>query len=97
MANPPRTMPILARPPLLEALLVRRSIGALEARRHECVHCHRTPLIGERIYLYDPAPRSSEPRLVCELCRPLRREEPARSERIMPAEHAGTIRIERAA
>ena len=90
-------MPILARPPLIEALLVRRSIGELETRRHTCVHCHRTPLVGERIYVYEGGPRSAGDRLVCELCRPLRREEPARTERIMPAEHAGTIRIRRAA
>jgi len=90
-----RTMPILARPELIEALLVRRSIGELKARRHTCVHCHRTPLVGERIYLYDAGPRASGTRLVCELCRPLRREAPARSQLIMPAEHAGTIRLRR--
>jgi len=95
MANPLPIMPILARPPLIESLLVRRSIGELEARRHTCAHCRRTPLVGERIYLYDGGSRASHPRLVCELCRPLRREEPARSERIMPAEHAGTIRLRR--
>lgn len=89
MANPCRIMPLLARPPLIESLLVRRSIGRLEARRHRCAHCGRTPLIGERIYLY------SRDALVCELCRHLRREPPARSERVMPAEHAGTIRLRR--
>jgi len=83
-------MPIHARPPLLESLLVRRSIGQLEARRHRCVHCGRTPLVGERIYRYSDG-------LACELCRHLRREPPARSERIMPAEHAGTIRLRRTA
>ncbi len=82
-------MPFLARPPLIESLLVRRSIVELEARRHTCEHCHRTPLVGERIYRY------ADDRLVCELCRPLRRETPARSELVMPAEHAGTIRLGR--
>ena len=52
--------------PRLELALLRKSVWALTARRENCVHCHRTPLVGERVYLYGQ-------RLVCELCRPLRR------------------------
>lgn len=94
-------MTLLARRPLIESLLVRRSIGALAARRLQCVHCLRTPLVGERIYVYESGPRRSgaadgQDRLVCELCRPLRREAPARSELVMPVEHAGSIRITQA-
>jgi hypothetical protein len=93
-------MPLLAPRPLIESLLVRRSIGELASRRLHCVHCRRTPLVGERIYVYETGPRrlgapAGADRLVCELCLPLRREPPARSELVMPVEHAGSIRISR--
>ena len=45
--------------------------GAAPAGAQGCVHCHRTPLVGETVYLYGE-------RMVCELCRPLRREAPGR-------------------
>ena len=53
--------------------------------RHGCVHCHRTPLVGETVYCYGE-------RMVCELCRPLRREAPARSEVVHSAEHERAVR-----
>ena len=59
----------------LEDALLRRSVGALSADRTHCHHCRRTPLVGERVYVYESP---SGDRLVCELCRPLRREPPAR-------------------
>ena len=59
----------------LEDAILRRSVGALSAGRCHCYHCRRTPLVGERVYLYESAGRE---RLVCELCRPLRREPPSR-------------------
>ncbi len=68
------------RSPLVEISLLRHSLGALSARRHDCVHCHRTPLVGEVVHLYGE-------RLVCELCRPLHREPPARSEIVRSPEH----------
>ena len=34
-----------------------------------CSHCHRTPLVGEHVHVYGD-------RLVCQLCRHLRREPP---------------------
>jgi hypothetical protein len=73
---------------------MRRSVGALVARRPRCWHCRRTPLVGERVYLYET---SAEERLVCELCRPKRREAPARSELVRAAEGEGTVRIRRLA
>jgi hypothetical protein len=72
--------------PRLELALLRKSVGALAARRQHCVHCHRTPLVGERIYLYGQ-------RLVCELCRPLRREAPERSELVHSPEHKRAVRV----
>ena len=56
-----------------ELSFVRASMRALSGGREGCVHCHRTPLLGETIYLYGE-------RVVCELCRPLRRESPGRTE-----------------
>ena len=75
--------------PRLELALLRKSVGALAARRERCVHCHRTPLVGERVYLYGQ-------RLVCELCRPLRREAPERSELVHSPEHKRAVRVRRA-
>ena len=54
----------------LERFLLRRGVGALEADRHRCADCGRTPLTGEHVHLYDGRKRG----IVCELCRPLRRE-----------------------
>ena len=53
----------------LEAALLRASVHALSAERHVCRHCHRTPLVGERVHLYEGRHGTH---VVCELCRPLR-------------------------
>jgi hypothetical protein len=84
----------LRRPPT-EISLLRRSLGELGAGRPRCHHCHRNPLVGERIYVYLAA---SAERVVCELCRPLRREPPARSEIVHSPEHRRAVKaIPRAA
>lgn len=82
------TMPTISSPssPGLELALLRKSVWALTARRDNCVHCHRTPLVGERVYLYGE-------RLVCELCRPLRREAPERSQLVHSPEHKRAVRV----
>jgi hypothetical protein len=87
VANWLQTMLALTRHrnPLMEISLLRHSVGALSARRHGCVHCHRTPLIGEVVHIYGD-------RLVCELCRPLHRERPARSETVRSPEHGHAVR-----
>ncbi len=74
--------------PGFELALLRKSVGALAARRHRCAHCHRTPLIGERVYLYSD-------RIVCELCRPRRREPPQATELVRSPEHARAVRVRR--
>jgi hypothetical protein len=96
-SKPTRTMPAIslrraAAPavPQLEKALLKRSMGEHESRRHRCVHCHRTPLTGERVYLYDTA---AGERLVCELCRPLRREPPVRSQLMHAPEHERSVRV----
>lgn len=74
----------------LEKALLRRSMGEHETHRHRCAHCHRTPLTGEVVHFYE-APAGE--RLVCELCRPLRREEPARSQLMHAPEHERSVRL----
>jgi len=76
----------------LERVLLRRGVGALEADRHRCTDCGRTPLTGEHIHLYGspPAPRRG---IVCELCRQLRREAPMASEIVRHSEHGHTVRL----
>jgi hypothetical protein len=72
------------------AALVRRSVGALSAGRHTCRHCHRTPLVGEQVYLYARGAHDEE--IVCELCRPLRVAAPDRTLLVRAAEQAGAVR-----
>ena len=71
--------------PRLELALLRKSVGALAARRMRCAHCRRTPLVGEQVHHYGQ-------RLVCELCRPLRRDSPARAEVVHSSEHELTVK-----
>lgn len=54
------------------------------AGRSQCVHCRRTPLIGEDVHYYGE-------RLVCALCRPQRAEEPARTEVMRYPEQEHTV------
>jgi hypothetical protein len=68
-----------------ELSFVRASMRALSGGREGCAHCHRTPLLGETIYLYGE-------RIVCELCRPLRRETPGRTEIVHSAERDHSVR-----
>ena len=84
-------MPIVARQPLIEALLLRKSVGALASGRRRCLHCGRTPLVGEHVYFY-AGPQGAGERLVCELCRSERRESPARSEIVRSAEQERRVR-----
>jgi hypothetical protein len=71
-----------------ERLLLRRGVGALAADRHRCSDCGRTPLVGERVHLYE---RSKG--IVCELCRPLRSEAPAASEPVRHSERGHAVRL----
>jgi len=72
-----------------ERLLLRHSLGALQEDRHRCADCGRTPLIGERIHLYEG--RGGGP--VCELCRHLRTAVPAASETVRHSEHGHAVRL----
>ena len=54
--------------PDLELALLRRGVDDLAADCERCQRCRRTPLIGERVYVYDSGA------IACELCRALERE-----------------------
>ena len=82
-----------ARPkPALDHALLRRSVGEHEAGRDRCVHCRRTPLTGELVHVY--AAIGGE-RIVCDLCRDLRREPPLRSELMHAPGHERAVRVQR--
>jgi len=83
---PPRRSP--AADPF-ERSLLRRGMGALEAERHRCAECGRTPLTGEHVHLYE----GRRCGLVCELCRSLRRDEPVSSELVRHCEHGHAVRL----
>lgn len=72
--------------------MLRQGVGARLRAGRRCADCHRTPLIGERLYHYEGG------KLRCELCRPLRREQPVTSEVVHGPEHGNAVvRITRAA
>ena len=73
----------------LERALLRKSVGALADGRSACGDCSRTPLVGETLYRYAAGAA------VCELCRPLRRDEPVASERVRHSEHGNAVRVRR--
>jgi hypothetical protein len=55
------------------------------AARGACSHCGRTPLVGEHVHLYGD-------RLVCQLCRHLRREPPGETVVVHSSEHHRTVK-----
>ena len=77
--------------PDLERELLRKSVWALSAARCTCADCGRTPLVGEQVHHY------GRRKLVCELCRMLRRVAPDHSETVRHSEAGHTVRIMRAA
>jgi len=85
-------MPLISLP--LERAILRRSVNEHADTVDRCVHCHRTPLTGEVVYIYVAG---DVERLVCELCRPLRREKPADSRLMHAPEHDRSVRVTRRA
>ena len=71
----------------LELALLRRGLNERSAGSERCGNCTRTPLIGERVYVY------SSGLIVCELCRELQREQPADSRTVRGPEFGHTMRI----
>jgi hypothetical protein len=79
--------------PELELALLRRGVDQRVAGRQRCGRCNRTPLVGERIYVYEGG------RMLCELCRSARRDAPVETVFMHGPEFGHTMRItdERAA
>jgi hypothetical protein len=71
----------------LELALLRRGVDQLSAGCERCGHCRRTPLIGERVYLYGAGT------FLCELCRALASEPPQSSRLVHGPEFGHTMRI----
>jgi hypothetical protein len=71
----------------LELALLRRGVDDLAAERERCAQCHRSPLIGERIYAY------SQGVVLCELCKADRTEEPLHSRLVLGSEFGQTVRL----
>ncbi len=71
----------------LELALLRRGVHELAAGRERCARCDRTPLIGERVYLYGSGA------MLCELCRALERQAPDGSRTVHGPEYGHTLRL----
>lgn len=71
----------------LELALLRRGMDQRAAGRESCSRCHRSPLIGESVYVY------GRDRVLCELCRALDREPPTGSRLVHTPAFGHTIRI----
>ena len=73
--------------PDLERELLRKGVGAREAGRRRCADCGRTPLVGERVHIYERGT------VVCALCRPHRRAAPEASRTVAHSERGQTVRL----
>jgi hypothetical protein len=83
MASPPTHVEHFQR------LLLRHGVGTLEADRHRCADCGRSPLIGEVVHLYEGRGGGA----VCELCRQLRREPPVATASVRHSVHGHAVRL----
>ena len=79
-------MALFGDPESLERELRRAALLRLGAGECRCVDCRRTPLAGENVHVYEDG------RVICELCRPHRREEPIRCERVHGLERGLAVR-----
>ena len=68
-----------------ETRLLRKGVQRLAAGREDCADCARTPLVGEHVHVYGE-------RLVCQLCRHLRREPPGATVVVHSSEHRRTVK-----
>ncbi len=71
----------------LELALLRRGLDERLAGSERCTCCHRTPLVGERVYVYESG------MIACELCRPAQRNAPLRARLVHGPEFGHTMRI----
>lgn len=71
----------------LELALLRRGLDELSADCERCARCHRSPLVGERIYGY------ASGAILCELCKAEWREAPLNSRPVHGPEFGHTMRV----
>ena len=71
----------------LELALLRRGLDERLAGSERCTCCHRTPLVGERVYVY------ASGTIACELCRDRQREPPQQTRSVHGPEFGHTMRI----
>jgi hypothetical protein len=71
----------------LELALLRRGVDQLAAGRERCSRCRRSPLIGERVYVY------GHDSILCELCRSLGGEAPQGSRLVRGPAFGHTLRV----
>ena len=71
----------------LELALLRRGLDERLAGSERCTCCHRTPLVGERVYVY------ASGMIACELCRRRSREVPHQTRLVHGPEFGHTMRI----
>jgi hypothetical protein len=73
--------------PELELALLRRGLDDAEAATERCDSCHRSMLIGERVYEYESKA------VRCELCRDVSRVDPIGSHTIHGPAFGHSIRV----
>lgn len=73
--------------PALELALLRRSLGDIADGCERCSRCHRSPLVGERVYEYAGG------QIACELCRRRERREPDGVRIVHGPEFGHTLKI----
>ncbi len=71
----------------LELALMRRGLDERRAGSERCSCCHRTPLVGERVYAYATGV------IACELCRDRQAAEPVERRLVHGPEFGLTMRI----
>lgn len=71
----------------LELALLRRGVEERGEGRECCACCHRTPLVGEQVYVYEHG------RVVCELCRRRQHAAPVDSHVVHTPAFGQSIRI----
>ncbi len=71
----------------LELALLRKGLDERLAGSERCSCCNRTPLVGERVYVYESGT------IACELCRPRQRATPVGTRTVHGPEFGHTMRI----
>lgn len=71
----------------LELALLRKGLDERLAGSERCTCCNRTPLVGERVYVYESGV------IACALCRARQRESPLQTRTVHGPEFGHTMRI----